>query len=61
VVLDRLDDVAEQARPDEPGDGGQHVQPDRHGQRSRIAPEQLARVPLHLGRAGHRQRVAAHQ
>ena len=45
----RLDEVAEQARADQPGDRGEHVQADRDGQGARVAAEEVARVPPDLG------------
>ena len=58
VVLDRLDEIAQQPRPGQAGDRRHHVQPDREAERARVAPEQIPGVPPDLGGIGHRQHGA---
>jgi hypothetical protein len=59
AAFDLLHQVAQQPRPDQPGDRGEGVQQQDHGQRARTFPHQGAGVPLDLWCIGDRQGVHA--
>ena len=51
ALIHRLDERAEQERPDEPGQSGERVQAEHDGERAAVAPQQRGRVPADLGPA----------